>query len=76
MLKDHYDKHEFTNLDDAKNRLNYLAGLSSDDLIDKEQFAFVPNYLRIEVGILPNPLRRLLNRCGSKRIYNIFGFRI
>jgi len=75
MLQDHYDKYEYDNLSDAQRRLDYLNGLSEEDLL-AEGVNFVPNYFRIQQGILPNPIRRLLNRCGSKRTYKVFGFRI
>lgn len=75
MLQDHYDKYKYDNLPDAESRLNYLGGLSKEDLL-AEGVKFVPNYFRIEQVMSPHPIRRFLNRCGSKRAYKIFGWRI
>lgn len=75
MGYDRYDKFTYDNFEEAKKRQDYLCGLSAEELL-KEGFEFVPNYIRMEQGISPNPIRRLLNRCGSKRLYNVFGIRI
>ena len=72
MLADHYDKFTYNNLAEAQKRLNYLCDLSNEGLIS-EGFRFIPNYIRIEQVISPNPIRRFLNWCGSKRMYKVFG---
>jgi hypothetical protein len=70
---DHFDKHTYDNLEDAQKRLEYLNSLPAEKLAD-EGVTFVPNWFRIQQEISPNPLRRFLNRCGSKRMYKVFGF--
>jgi hypothetical protein len=72
---DNQDKFSYNNLEEAKARLNHLNSLDREGLL-LEGFNFVPNYMRILQVTSPNPLRRFLNWRGSKRLYNVFGFKI
>jgi hypothetical protein len=72
---DFYDKYSYNTLEEAQVRFKHLCDLGSEGLL-AEGFLFVPNYLRIIQITSPNPIRRFLNKCGSKRTWNIFGFKI
>ena len=69
---DNHDK-SYDNIKDAEKRIDYLASLDEEALL-KEGLRFVPNYFRIIQLTSGTPLRRLLNKCGSKRMYKVFGY--
>ena len=68
----YHDEKKFDTLDDANARLQELADMDRDEIT--EQLGFVPASLRVLCGIYPNPIRRFLNACGSKRLYRIGPF--
>lgn len=48
MLCNYYDKIDYDNFEDAQKRLKYLNTLSAEEIVTKEGFKFVPNYLNIQ----------------------------
>ena len=68
-----HDKYKYDTLVEAQTRLEYLNSITSEEDLKKEGIEFVPNYFRILQVTSPSPIRKLLNLCGSKRMYKIFG---
>jgi hypothetical protein len=62
-MANNYDKFEYDNLEEAKTRQKYLRKSLSEQ----------GYYIQIEQITSGNPIKRLLNRFGSKRMYKIFG---
>jgi hypothetical protein len=80
IIRAHYefgmtpDKKKFDNLENALKRMIELANMNEEDII--KEVGFAPSSFRIIMVIGPNPIRRFLNACGSKRMYRIGPFRI
>jgi hypothetical protein len=69
MHLSYFDEQVCNSLSEAIERLDYINNLSDEAKI--KWFGFCPFLIRISCITEPNPLRRFLNRCGSKRLYRI-----